>query len=943
MNETRTTSETCGCCEDEQDTLTLANRPGLQTLAYRVGTHASFKQAMSSRIAQQETLRALTTRDDSDFTIGLIDAWATVCDVLSFYTERIANEGQLRTATERISVQTLARSIGYAPHPGIAASTYLAFKVEDAPGAPANMPIPAGTRAQSLPDGDALPQTFETLPAFIAHPEWNALRPRRHEPQHPSQDTRVFWIEGTSTGLSIGDFMLLRAGEAPGQTGVLDSIPLQVLAVEPDQSLDHTRVETTRPGAETPTTTLPPAFEFGGLPPPPPPPPGVFTGNVTFSGSSASALASDFTWSAADTEVFALMQFDATALFASYVNHAVATPTTEDATLYALRAKSAPFGHNAPRYDTLPAEWIHLDASHLDDETSEPDDSPDEQEPPYPRHWDNSPLQVNQASNGTSYREAIYNAPDQDEEVILLDAEFPEVLPESWILLKSTSATPRYAAFQVTRSDTISRADFALNGKVSALTLREADAEQTPIALFRFRSTTIFAQSEALSLAGAPIETPIEGDSIELDHMLESQIHPGQPIIVSGTPTDIEGLVENELPIVREAIHQGGHTRLVFEEPLTRAYRRDSVRLNANVAPATHGETREEVLGGGDASKPFQTFTLSQPLTYVSAPVPGGAESTLALRVNGRLWREAPHFFDLAPEARRFVSSRDEQEKTTLTFGDGSTGGRLPTGFDNVTARYRTGLGLAGNLAAGKINMLGSQPRFVQGVTNPLPATGGVDPETETDTRRQAPASVKTFGRIVSLSDFEDFALDFGGIAKARADLLPAVEGELVHLTLAGAEGAPIEEASALFQDLLAAMSRVRDLSVRLVLSSYELRLFDIVAKIRVHEDFQSAPVFAAAEAALREVFSFERRALGRDVGLGEVVAVLQSTRGVVAVDLDRLRFSHESNDATPLLSRLKLSVPTRLRALPARRVSATRLSPAQHLSIKGVELLEMT
>jgi predicted phage baseplate assembly protein len=475
------------------------------------------------------------------------------------------------------------------------------------------------------------------------------------------------------------------------------------------------------------------------------------------------------------------------------------------------------------------------------------------------------------------------------------------------------------------------------------LTLREADAEQTPIALFRFRTTTIFAQSEALALAGAPIETPIGGDSIELDHMLESQIHPGQPIIVSGTPTDVEDLVESELAIVREAIHQGGHTRLVFEEPLALTYRRDSVRLNANVAPATHGETREEVLGGGDASKPFQTFTLSQPLTYVSAPVPGGAESTLALRVNGRLWREAPHFTGLAPDARRYISSRDEQEKTTLTFGDGRTGGRLPSGFDNVTARYRTGLGLAGNLTAGKISMLGSQPRYVQGVTNPLPATGGADPETEADTRRQAPASVKTFGRIVSLSDFEDFALDFGGIAKARADLLPAVEGELVHLTLAGAAGAPIDEDSALFQGLLAAMNRVRDLSVRLVLGSYERRLFDVTAKIRVHENFQSAPVLAAAEAALREAFSFERRALGRDVGLGEVVAILQSTRGVMAVDLDRLRLSHETTLSKALFTQPNHIVPTRLSALPARRVSAAKLSPAQHLSIKGVSLLEMT
>ena len=33
---------------------------------------------------------------------------------------------------------------------------------------------------------------------------------------------------------------------------------------------------------------------------------------------------------------------------------------------------------------------------------------------------------------------------------------------------------------------------------------------------------------------------------------------------------------------------------MVFKEKLQRTYRRDTVRLNANVVPATHGESRRE-------------------------------------------------------------------------------------------------------------------------------------------------------------------------------------------------------------------------------------------------------------------------------------------------------------------------------------------------------------
>ena len=129
----------CGCGSDLslQVPLAVSNRSGLSAIVYRVGTHSCFKQAALSRLsdAKRPQLDTLTTRDDSDFTIALLDAWSTVGDVLTFYQERIANESYLRTATERVSLFHLARLIGYELRPGVAASTWLAFTVEEAPGA----------------------------------------------------------------------------------------------------------------------------------------------------------------------------------------------------------------------------------------------------------------------------------------------------------------------------------------------------------------------------------------------------------------------------------------------------------------------------------------------------------------------------------------------------------------------------------------------------------------------------------------------------------------------------------------------------------------------------------------------------------------------------------------------------------------------------------------
>src|SRR5690242_20441798 len=130
---------TCHCCEglSVQTPVKINNRPGLDAVAYRVGTHSQFRKSLLARLSLsgKTSLSGLTNRDDDDFTIGLMDAWSVVSDVLTFYQERIANESYLRTATERFSVLEMARMIGYELNPGVAASAFIAFTLDDTPGA----------------------------------------------------------------------------------------------------------------------------------------------------------------------------------------------------------------------------------------------------------------------------------------------------------------------------------------------------------------------------------------------------------------------------------------------------------------------------------------------------------------------------------------------------------------------------------------------------------------------------------------------------------------------------------------------------------------------------------------------------------------------------------------------------------------------------------------
>src|SRR5215212_6165258 len=207
----------CECKEgvDRYTPVAIYNPAGLSAFKYRVGNHGRFKAQMLADISSSSSKKALsdlTTRTDRDLSIALLDSWATIADVLSFYQERIANEGFLRTATERKSVMELARSISYELRPGVAASTSLAFAVEDSPTSPQRVLVEAGTKVQSIPGQNELPQIFETINEKVVRLEWS-MAPQKEEEQDIFKQLKkgLIYFEGLATKLKPGDGVLFVA------------------------------------------------------------------------------------------------------------------------------------------------------------------------------------------------------------------------------------------------------------------------------------------------------------------------------------------------------------------------------------------------------------------------------------------------------------------------------------------------------------------------------------------------------------------------------------------------------------------------------------------------------------------------------------------------------------------------------------------------------------
>ncbi len=187
-----------------------------------------------------------------------------------------------------------------------------------------------------------------------------------------------------------------------------------------------------------------------------------------------------------------------------------------------------------------------------------------------------------------------------------------------------------------------------------------------------------------------------------------------------------------------------------------------------NLLPVTCGKTvAKEVLGSGDATVAGQSFMLAKsPVTYLA----NGAtyQSTVSITVNGLPWAEVASFYDQPANAQIFVTREDAQRNTWVDFGDGVNGARLTTGVNNVVASYRIGGG-AQIPPAGKLTVIAQNYPGLQSVVNPVPVSGGSDPDPAALIKEYAPRSVLAFGRAVSVFDYAAIAAQAPGVTMASA------------------------------------------------------------------------------------------------------------------------------------------------------------------------------
>ncbi len=385
------------------------------------------------------------------------------------------------------------------------------------------------------------------------------------------------------------------------------------------------------------------------------------------------------------------------------------------------------------------------------------------------------------------------------------------------------------------------------------------------------------------------------------------------PLCLSATTSDGECLPE--VSVARGNIVLADHGRTVTEElPLAPAADPRLARVAASAGspcephepePAppryrpslengpltmTRTAARTEVIGGRRRRMAFD------PCAPAAAAFPRDMERVLpAIRLadgSGRLWfpqRDLLASDEFAPE---FAVEVDEGGFATLRFGDDEHGLR-PAAGSRFTATYRVGNGAQGTVGAMALAHIVTSDERIEGVSNPLPARGGVDPETIEEVRQYAPSAFRVQQRAVTPRDYAEVAQRHPQVQRAAATLRRTGSWHTVFLTVDRVGG------GAVTGDFEAALRRHME---RYRMAGHDLEIdeprfvhLEIELFVCVLPDYYRSDVTAA----LREVFSNQALPDGRrgffhpdnftfaqPVYLSRIYAAAQAVPGVRFVEV---------------------------------------------------------
>ena len=303
---------------------------------------------------------------------------------------------------------------------------------------------------------------------------------------------------------------------------------------------------------------------------------------------------------------------------------------------------------------------------------------------------------------------------------------------------------------------------------------------------------------------------------------------------------------------------------------------------------------------------------LVHAVPFDPADPPGSARATLAVPPADALpsvaltgtppgggavpWTARPDLLGSDAEATDFVVETESDGAASLRFGDG-VAGRRPAPGTGFVARYRIGDPVRGNIAADRVAHVVSADPAILGVRNPLPARGGVAPESLDHVRATAPYAFRTQRRAVTPDDYRAAAEQHPEVQRAAASFRWTGSWPTVFVTVDRLGGLPVDDAFA--REMGNFLEPFRLAGHDLEVDGPRFVPLDIALLVTAQPDHFRSDVKAALlrvlGAGLRPdgqpgLFNPDGFTFGQPVYLSTVYAAAQAVDGVAAVQATRFQ-----------------------------------------------------
>ncbi|HUI83254.1 MAG TPA: putative baseplate assembly protein [Candidatus Binatia bacterium] len=737
--------------------------PSPPPINYLAKDYGSFRSIMLDRLSQ--LLPGWSATSEADMGIALAELIAFVGDRLSYQQDAVATESYLETARSRISLRRHALLVDYHVHDGCNARAWIQISVSGntgdkifldrtrtrfytyAPGMPSSLAVGAGNEEAALLAGV---QVFEPMWDQILYPELNQMsfytwgEGNCCLPQGTTEAT----LRGSFPNLQPGDVLVFQEMVGP-QTG------------EPaDADLRHrcaVRLTQVATQDASGNPLVDPLFDENGKP--------------IQSPAQNPTPVTEIQWSQDDALPFPVC------ISSTFVDASGDTQSLTEVSLVFGNVVLADHGLSLTGVSmgTVPAPSIYLPPNPAADRclNALPTPLPVRFQPQVP----DSPLTQAVAMTdvaigelGNPQTSAIVQLPDSGF-VSLSNAEGFSCLtlratnasgwPQSFgVLVAANSGHPGNIDLSVVYDPSTGGAGIhklVAVEKFTDLSLNSGDPN--------YVVNAINGTSQLIQIPGSynPPTTPPSGfpatptllsnsgpvnllDTSSKPYLTLEPVNPsGWPVLFGVEAQPGGSPAYFDLDVVYSPSHAVGVTLpVVVEEFDNLSLASAASQINGNsilIAVESFASTADSSL----SAYALMNFDANQALPVITL---SGTSNT-----NTEIWEPQQDLLENGESDRVFVVEVEYDGTATLRFGD-NTNGLAPETGTAFTANYRVGNGTAGNVGADSLIYLAAGDARIQKCRNPLPASGGVDPETNDQIRRRAPQAFLTQERAVTMADY---------------------------------------------------------------------------------------------------------------------------------------------------------------------------------------------